>query len=256
MATSATVSPYEIRDCEPQPGRHVVIASGEIDVHAAPSLREMLESVREEASRDLVLDLSAVTFLDSAAIGVLVGHVKATGGPLTVVCSNENVLRVFEISGLERVLRIRDTLDDVLADELPQDETAQGCVPRTLEMRVAPMASELARVRGFAAAAAFRFGLDPRQRYDFTVAANEAVANAIQHGRPCDDETIHVSVAEDDGQLTLTVRDAGMFDLGPLPDDPLPESGRGLKLMSNLVDGFALSRNDGHTHVELSMQRA
>src|SRR4051812_47819482 len=258
MASGPSTATFEISDCEPKPGSHVVVASGEIDLHAAPSLREMLESVLERSPRALVLDMSGARFLDSAAIGVLAGHVKAAGAPLTVVCSNENVLRVLQISGMARVLAIRSTLDEALEDELPPDEdveTAQGCVPRTLELRVAPKASELARVRGFAAAAALRFGLDPRQRYDFTVAANEAAANAIRHGRPCDDETIHVWVAEDDGRLTLGVRDAGIFEPGPLSDDPLRDSGRGLQLMSDLMDGIALSRNDGHTHVELSMQR-
>src|SRR5947208_3480632 len=82
-----------------------------------------------------------------------------------------------------------------------------------IDLHAAPQASELARVRGFAAAAARRFGLDPRQRYDFTVAANEAAANAIQHGRPCSDETIHVWVTDGNGRLTLGVRDAGIFEL-------------------------------------------
>jgi anti-anti-sigma factor len=259
MGAAATISTFEIRDWEAQPGRHVVVASGEIDLHAAPSLDDVLESVREQSPQDIVLDMSDASFVDSAAIGVLVGHIKAAGTPLTLVCTNPNVLRVLQVSGLARVLVIRASVDDALGEEMPQEaetEATQGYVPRTIEMRVAPKASELARVRGFAAAAAFRFGLDPRQRYDFTVAANEAVANAIQHGRPCDDDTIHVLVTEDEGRLTLAVRDAGTFELAPPPDDPLPESGRGLTLMSHLVDGVALSRDDGHTHVELSMQRA
>ena len=108
-----------------------------------------------------------------------------------------------------------------------------------------------AAVLGFA-----RERLDPRDRHDFTAAANEAVANAIRHGRPCDDDTIHVWVTQEDDALTLGVRDAGVFELDPVPADPLPESGRGLMMMSRLVDGVALTRTDGHTNVELSMQRA
>ena len=77
---------------------------------------------------------------------------------------------------------------------------------RKRELHVAPKPSELTRVRGFADAAALRFGLDPRERHDFTVAANEAVANAIRHGQPCDDDTIHVWVTEQEGALTLGVQ--------------------------------------------------
>ena len=261
MATAMSASRYEIRDCEAGPESHVVVASGEIDLHAAPSLREMLEAASERKPRDLVLDMSGATFLDSAAIGVLAGHIRTAGVPLTVVCTNENVLRILEVSGMTRALTIRATVEEALEREAappPSEEPdlTQGCVPRRLELHVAPSASELARVRGFAAAAASRFGLDPRQRHGFTVAANEAVANAIQHGRPCEDESIHVWVTEDDDRLTLGVRDAGIFTLEPPSDDPLPECGRGLTMMSHLVDGMALSRMDGHTHVELSIQRA
>jgi anti-sigma B factor antagonist len=262
MATAPTT--FEIRDRAAGPTTHVVVASGEIDLHAAPSLREILSSLTEQGSCHVVLDMSEATFLDSSAIGVLVGHLRAiqtTGGRLTVACANENVLRILQVSGVAQALTIRPTVEEALEGEAQpptdeEEEPTQGCVSRTLELHVAPAASELGRVRGFAAAAAFRFGLDPRERHDFTVAANEAVANAIQHGRPCHDGAIHLWVTENDERLTLGVRDAGVFALDPPPDDPLPESGRGLKLMSHLVDALALSRTDGHTHVELSMTRA
>ena len=69
MATAMSTTHYEIRDCAAGPESHVVVASGEIDLHAAPSLREMLNVASERKPRDLVLDMSAATFLDSAAIG-------------------------------------------------------------------------------------------------------------------------------------------------------------------------------------------
>ena len=62
------------------------------------------------------------------------------------------------------------------------------------ELRLRPRASELSRARAFASAAAERFGLDARERHDFKLATNEAVANAIEHGRACSDGTIHLWV--------------------------------------------------------------
>jgi anti-sigma B factor antagonist len=265
MAAAPRTPTFEVRDWAVDPDAHVVVASGEIDLHAAPSLREMLGSLTEQGQLNLVLDMSEATFLDSSAIAALVAHihnVAPLGGALTVVCANENVLRILQVSGVAQALTIRATVEEALEPDPPppppaeEEELTQGCVPQRLELHVAPTASELARVRGFAAAAAFRFGLDPRERHDFTAAANEAVANAIEHGEPCDDETIHVWVTEEDDKLTLGVRDGGSFAFDPPPDDPLPERGRGLVLMSHLVDSLALSRLDGHTHVELSMQRA
>ena len=250
MARTKRPSTYEIREWSAGPAGHVVVASGEIDLHVAPSLRETLLSLTDQGPRHVVLDMTGATFVDSAAISVLVGHLHAietVGGALTVACANENVLRILEVSGIARALTIRSTVEEALGRPPPS-------VARKLELHVAPKASELARVRGFAAAAALRCGLDPRERHDFTVAANEAVANAIMHGRPCDDDTIHVWVTQDDDALTLGVRDAGVFEPNPIPNDPLPESGRGLMLMSHLVDGVALTRTDGHTNVRLSMQ--
>jgi anti-sigma B factor antagonist len=264
MAGAPTASTYEIRDYAASPTTHVVVAEGEVDITAAPSLRAALRLASEHGRGRLVLDLTQATFLDSTAIGALAGHMREAGpagGKLTVACGNENVLRVLEISGMARALTIRATLDEALALPAQQamaaeTDSTQGCVPPTLELHVRPQAAELGRVRGFAAAAAFRFGLDPRERHDFVVAASEAVANAIEHGRPCRDETILVWVTEQDGTLTFGVRDGGEFDLGPLPADPLPERGRGLRVMSRLVDDVAVQRRDGHTDVELSKHRA
>jgi anti-sigma B factor antagonist len=213
MASTAPASSYEIRDRAVGPITHVIVAAGEIDLHAAPALREMLASLAGQGRRHIVLDMSEGSFIDSTAIGVLAGHVRSTreaGAALTVVCTNENVLRILEVSGIARALTIYDTVEEALERRPPlrpaeKAELTQGCVPRTLELQVAPRASELGRVRGFAAAAAFRFGLDPRERHDFMIAASEAVTNAIKHGQPCGDRTIHLWVTDEDGTLTLGV---------------------------------------------------
>jgi anti-sigma regulatory factor (Ser/Thr protein kinase) len=123
------------------------------------------------------------------------------------------------------------------------------------ELRLRPLASELGRARMFAGDAAARFGLDDRECHGFALATSEAVANAIEHGRACSDGTIHVWVSERPRRLTLGVRDAGTFVPKPADEDPLRDRGRGFVTMSGLVDVVALSRVDGHTHVELSKHR-
>ena len=268
MRRAAVEAPrYEVRHWDAGEKAHVVVASGEVDLHAAPALQETLVELIELGRSHLVLDMTAATFIDSTAIGVLAGHLQRTrqvGGSLTVVTANENVLRTLEIAGVMRELEIRDSLSDALAPPpplrpagtaVPVSVSGPRKGPRKLELRVAPEPSELARARGFAAAAARRFGLNPRQRHEFMLAANEAVANAIEHGRPCYDDTIQMWVTEGADTLTLGVRDAGTFVLEPLPDDPLPERGRGLQLMSMLVDEVSLRQADGHTQVELSKHR-
>ncbi|HEY0633165.1 MAG TPA: anti-sigma factor antagonist [Thermoleophilaceae bacterium] len=255
--------PYVIRHSESGPNSAVVVASGEIDAHAAPFLRDTLMSLAASGRTQLIIDMTAATFIDSTAIGVLVGHLRRmgeAGGSLTVACANENVLRTFEIAGLERELEIRAKFTEALVRRVaraPQVHRLSSFLraPGTLELRLEAHAAEVARARGFAAAAARRFGLDPRRRYDFALAASEAVANAIEHGGSCRDGGIELWITERSDALTVGVRDGGRFVLDPLPPDPLPERGRGLRLMSRLVDEISIERNNAHTEVTLSLRR-
>jgi anti-sigma regulatory factor (Ser/Thr protein kinase) len=123
-------------------------------------------------------------------------------------------------------------------------------------LRLQPDPAELARARQFAVAAASRFGLDRAACDDFKVAASEAVANAIEHGLPCADGTIHVWADESEETLTLAVRNRGEFIFKPPPVDPLADRGRGLTVMAGLVDRVALIRIADQIQIELSKERS
>lgn len=98
----------------------LVSASGEVDFAAGPQLRERLFA-HIGSAQTLVLDLSAVTFIDSMAIGVLVGaatRMQEIGtGTLSVVCSSENerVLRIFDIAGVTNLIALHRSTPDALA---------------------------------------------------------------------------------------------------------------------------------------------
>jgi anti-sigma B factor antagonist len=97
-------------------GVPVVAVAGEIDVATAPQLRECLHAVISEGQSTVVLDLLAVTFLDSTALGVLVGALKRCrelGGELHVVVADARIMKIFEITGLTKVFPIVDSLADV-----------------------------------------------------------------------------------------------------------------------------------------------
>jgi anti-sigma B factor antagonist len=98
--------------------RTVVHVSGEIDVYTVSALRDRLDSVIERGEHHLVIDLSAVTFMDSTGLGVLVGRLKlvrAAGGSMRLVTGHERVLKVFAITGLDKVFEIYPTVDDAVA---------------------------------------------------------------------------------------------------------------------------------------------
>jgi anti-sigma regulatory factor (Ser/Thr protein kinase) len=124
---------------------------------------------------------------------------------------------------------------------------------RGLRLRQDP--AELVRARAFVEDAAARFGMNRAARDDFKLAASEAVANAIEHGRPCGDGAIHVWTAERETALTLGVRNGGEFVFQPPATDPLAERGRGLTVMSGLVDEVTLSRVGTDVQIELRKER-
>jgi anti-sigma B factor antagonist len=99
-------------------GIPVVAVVGEIDVATAPALAEHLGVHEESGPSTVVVDLLGVSFLDSTALGVLVGSFKrlsASGGTLKLVIAEPRILKVFEITDLIRVFPIFSTVDEALS---------------------------------------------------------------------------------------------------------------------------------------------
>jgi len=97
-------------------GTGIVAVAGEIDLATVGGLREAISKHLTEGRAHLVVDLSAVTFIDSTGLGVLVGAAKkVTGaGSVGLVCTEPRVLRLLTVTGLSRVLLVHPTLADAL----------------------------------------------------------------------------------------------------------------------------------------------
>jgi anti-sigma B factor antagonist len=99
----------------------ILVAGGELDYAATPQLSEQLADHINAGMTRLVLDLSSVTFIDSTAIGALVGAVMRMNergeGSLSVVCAQENrrVLRIFEIAGIESMIAVHYSREEALS---------------------------------------------------------------------------------------------------------------------------------------------
>ena len=109
--------------------RTVIRLGGEIDVYTAPLVREKLDEQIRKGRNDLVLDLTDVTFLDSTGLGVLVGrlkHARSTGGSLVLFGADARVLRVFSITGLDKVFEMFPDLETALDDEPKVEATARA----------------------------------------------------------------------------------------------------------------------------------
>jgi anti-sigma B factor antagonist len=101
---------------ERQQGTCTVIVSGEVDVYTSPQLKSALvEAADDGGCSVVVVDMDKVTFIDSSGLGVLVGalrRVREAGGDLRVVCGRENVVKIFRITGLDRVFAMFASVDE------------------------------------------------------------------------------------------------------------------------------------------------
>ena len=104
----------------------VITVEGELDLSTAPRLKWMLIDSLEAGHGRLVVDLSLATFMDSTALGVLVGVKRKLDGDarLAIVCTRANVLKIFEFAGMDGAFAIFPTLDEALAYAQGRDARA------------------------------------------------------------------------------------------------------------------------------------
>lgn len=107
-----------VTEAKPLGGDAYLIAlAGEFDLHTGPEFeRRVLEALGRGAS-EIVVDLSEVSFIDSTTIGVLMRTRKRLTplrGRLLLVCTDRNILRLFEITALDRMFEIYDTKVEAL----------------------------------------------------------------------------------------------------------------------------------------------
>lgn len=98
--------------------RALVVVRGEVDIYTAPQLHEAFDEAIDAGAHDLLVDLSEVDFIDSTGLGVLIGATKRLqprGGALAMVCPQEKICRVFQITGLDRVLAMHASRDEALS---------------------------------------------------------------------------------------------------------------------------------------------
>jgi anti-sigma B factor antagonist len=110
---------FHIHDEAVDASTHVIELGGEIDLYTAPEFKERMVKVIDEGKTHVVIDLSDATFIDSTTLGVLVGGVKRlrpSGGHMALVCTDQNIQKIFEITGLDRVFPIHATRAEALTD--------------------------------------------------------------------------------------------------------------------------------------------
>lgn len=93
----------------------ILSVRGELDLATGPQLRQKVAALVAEGHQRLGLDLTALDFIDSIGLGMVVAalkRVQSVGGSLFVVADEERIRRPFELTGLTEVLELVSSVDD------------------------------------------------------------------------------------------------------------------------------------------------
>jgi anti-sigma B factor antagonist len=98
-------------------GGVVLAPHGDLDLKVAPELQDRIAAAIEDGANAVVIDLSAVTFIDSMGLGVLIGaahRLEPRGGRLRLVVPAPQLRRIFELTLLDQVFPLDRTRDEAL----------------------------------------------------------------------------------------------------------------------------------------------
>ena len=76
----------------------MIALAGEVDLYTAPEFKRQLLDVIAKGGKEVIVDFSDTTFIDSTTLRVLVGGVKrlrTNDGQLSLVCSDRNITKIF-----------------------------------------------------------------------------------------------------------------------------------------------------------------
>lgn len=90
---------------------YVVDLNGEIDVYTSPKVKDAIGDLIDKGHYNLVINLEKVRYIDSTGLGVLIGGLKRVrehGGTVNLVCTNPQIKKIFDITGLVKIFGIYD----------------------------------------------------------------------------------------------------------------------------------------------------
>lgn len=94
------------------------ITEQRLEASNAPDLRDLLMGRIETGSEQIVLDLRQVNFMDSSALGALIGGIKKMRGigTLSLAGANGPVLQLLKLTRMDKVLPLYSSIDDAMAE--------------------------------------------------------------------------------------------------------------------------------------------
>ncbi|MBU3190945.1 anti-sigma F factor antagonist [Clostridium bowmanii] len=98
--------------------RLIVYMSGELDHHSAEEVRNLIDDrLDRDSYNKLIMDFGGVSFMDSSGIGVVIGRYKklhTRNGSVCVTSIQSSVKRVFELSGMFKIIMLYDNVEQAV----------------------------------------------------------------------------------------------------------------------------------------------
>lgn len=93
--------------------------STELDHHITNEVRDEIDNILISKSvKNIIFDFKNINFMDSSGIGVIIGRYKKIsndGGKVSVVNVNARVKKIFDLSGMNKIISIYDTYEEVVS---------------------------------------------------------------------------------------------------------------------------------------------
>lgn len=237
----------------PVSGVDIISPIGDITWQSARRLRDRFDRAIAARPRVVVVSLSDVDYVDSAGLATLLcanRRVRAVGGALVLVNVPQQIMRALRQARVSDVIPMRGTCP-CGHDKIMTAPMGPPTSSRTLRASADP--AKMGEMRRAASALIEEFDLPRDDVFDMTLALGEALGNAYDHGgRPCAQTSsegpgmVTVTVARYPDRVTMEVTDCGEgcadFDDGDELPVPSETRGRGIRLMTMLMDGVSIRR--------------
>ena len=93
--------------------------TSELDHHITNEVRDKIDFILDSKSvKNIVFDFKNIRFMDSSGIGVIIGRYKKIsndGGKVSVINVNDRVKKIFDLSGMNKIVNIYDTHEEVIS---------------------------------------------------------------------------------------------------------------------------------------------
>ena len=213
---------------------------GDLDVTTAPRLKLAIEQIARAGCSRVIVNMANTRFMDTAGMGALViasRRLRAAGGLLSIANAGPQVVHALQVARLVDFIPTKALGANKAVPDL--DPSVRPQWSRTLHVGCDELAGARRRLEQLMADTPF----SPDETFDLTLAAGEALGNAIDHAQG---QGVLLVVTAYPDRLVVQVSDCGCgYELGQEAETAGDEErGRGIKLMRLLADSVDIRLKD------------